>query len=93
MDNALLVCRGEVRSPENSLLCVFGQANPAPTADDWIDWFSFDTLPREFQQALKPVFVESVIYSAAHSLAPCSFSLAVNAFAFSMLEASSSGVA
>ena len=34
------------RSPENSLLCVFGQANPAPTTDDWIDWFSFDTLTR-----------------------------------------------
>ena len=45
MDNALLVCRGEVRSPENSLLCVFGQANPAPTADDWIGHFSFDTPP------------------------------------------------
>jgi len=39
------VRRGEVRSPENSLPCVFGQANPAPTADDWIGWFSFDTLP------------------------------------------------
>uniref|UniRef100_UPI0025AA1B37 hypothetical protein n=2 Tax=uncultured Phocaeicola sp. TaxID=990718 RepID=UPI0025AA1B37 len=24
---------------------VFGQANPAPTADDGIDRFSFDTLP------------------------------------------------
>ena len=33
------------RSPENSLLCVFGQANPAPTADDGIGRFSFDTLP------------------------------------------------
>ncbi|MEQ2954969.1 hypothetical protein [Phocaeicola massiliensis] len=41
-----LVHRGEVRSPENSLLCVFGQANPAPTADDGIDRFGFDTLPR-----------------------------------------------
>ena len=39
------VRRGEVRSPENSLLCVFGQANPAPTAGDWIGRFSFDTLP------------------------------------------------
>ena len=38
-------CRGEVRSPENSLLCVFGQANPAPTADDGIGRFSFDTTP------------------------------------------------
>ena len=27
----IVSCRGEVRSPENSLLCVFGQANPAPT--------------------------------------------------------------
>ena len=26
----IVSCRGEVRSPENSLLCVFGQANPAP---------------------------------------------------------------
>ena len=39
-----LVCRGEVCSPENSLLCVFGQANPAPTADDGIGRFRFDTL-------------------------------------------------
>ena len=31
-----LVRRGEVRSPKNSLLCVFGQANPSPTADDGI---------------------------------------------------------
>ena len=53
----------------------------------------FPCLKREFRQALKPVFVESVIYSADHSLAPCSFNLAVNAFAFFMLEASSSGVA
>ena len=36
VDNAVvLACRGEIRSPENSLLCVFGQANPAPAADDW----------------------------------------------------------
>ena len=40
-----LVRRGEVRSPENSLFCVFGQANPAPTADDGIGRFSFDILP------------------------------------------------
>ena len=40
-----LVRRGEVRSPGNSLLWVFGQANPAPTAGDGIDRFSFDTLP------------------------------------------------
>ena len=39
-----LVGRGEVRSPENSLFCVFGQANSAPTADDGIDRFGFDTL-------------------------------------------------
>ena len=26
--------RGEICSPENSLLCVFGQANPAPTVND-----------------------------------------------------------
>mgnify|MGYP000056635075 FL=1 len=46
VDNAVvLACRGEIRSPENSLLCVFGQANPAPTADNWIARFSFDTLP------------------------------------------------
>ena len=45
VDNAVvLACRGEIRSPENSLLCVFGQANPAPTADDGIDRFGFDTL-------------------------------------------------
>jgi len=25
-----------VRSPENSLLCVFGQVNPSPTTDDGI---------------------------------------------------------
>ena len=37
--------RGEVCSPENSLFCVFGQANPAPTTDDGIARFSFDTLP------------------------------------------------
>ena len=37
VDNAVVLARrGEVRSPENSLLCVFGQANPAPTADDGI---------------------------------------------------------
>ena len=37
VDNAVvLVRRGEVRSPKNSLLCVFGQANPSPTADDGI---------------------------------------------------------
>jgi hypothetical protein len=39
------VRRGEVRSPENSLLCVFGQAPSASTADDWIGRFGFDTLP------------------------------------------------
>ena len=27
----IVSCRDEIRSPENSLLCVFGQANPAPT--------------------------------------------------------------
>ena len=27
----IVSCRGEVRSPENSLLCVFGQVNLAPT--------------------------------------------------------------
>ena len=27
----IVSCRGEVRSPENSLLCIFGQVNPAPT--------------------------------------------------------------
>ena len=27
----IVSCRGEARSPENSLLCVFGQVNPAPT--------------------------------------------------------------
>ena len=37
MDNAVVLARrGEIRSPENSLLCVFGQANPAPTVDDGI---------------------------------------------------------
>ena len=46
VDNAVVLARrGEIRSPENSLLCVFGQANPAPTADNWIARFSFDTLP------------------------------------------------
>ena len=46
VDNAVvLACRGEIRSPENSLLCVFGQATPASTADDWIGRFGFDTLP------------------------------------------------
>ena len=40
----IVSCRGEVRSPENSLLCVFWQANPAPTADDGIGRFRFDTL-------------------------------------------------
>ena len=43
-----LVRRGEVLSPENSLFYVFGQANPAPTADDGIGRFSFDTLPFYF---------------------------------------------
>ena len=41
----IVSCRGEVHSPENSLLCVFGQATPASTADDWIGRFGFDTLP------------------------------------------------
>ena len=43
VDNAviLLIGRGEVRSPENSLLCVFGQATPAPVVDDLRDCFSF----------------------------------------------------
>ena len=46
VDNAVVLARrGEIRSPENCLLCVFGQANPAPTADNWIARFSFDTLP------------------------------------------------
>ena len=40
----IVSCRGEVHSPENSLLCVFGQATPVPTADDWIGHFSFVTL-------------------------------------------------
>ena len=40
----IVSCRGEVHSPENSLLCVFGQATPVPTADDWIGHFSFATL-------------------------------------------------
>ena len=45
VDNAVVLARrGEIRSPENSLLCVFGQANPAPTADDGIGR-SFGTLP------------------------------------------------
>lgn len=38
----IVSCRGEVRSPENSLLCVFGQATPAPTADNRIGHLSFD---------------------------------------------------
>ena len=30
VDNAVVLARrGEIRSPENCLLCVFGQANPA----------------------------------------------------------------
>ena len=37
--------RGKICSPENSLPCVFGQANPAPTVNDLAGWFSFDTLP------------------------------------------------
>ena len=46
VDNAVVLARrDEIRSPENSLLCVFGQANPAPTADDGIGRFSFDTTP------------------------------------------------
>mgnify|MGYP000088502308 FL=1 len=46
VDNAVVLARrDEIRSPENCLLCVFGQANPAPTADNWIGRFSFDTLP------------------------------------------------
>ena len=37
VDNAVVLARrGEIRSPENCLLCVFGQANLAPTADDEI---------------------------------------------------------
>ena len=40
----IVSCRGEVRSPENSLLCVFGQATPAPTADNRIGHLSFDIL-------------------------------------------------
>ncbi|WP_195195935.1 hypothetical protein [Phocaeicola massiliensis] len=36
-------------SPENCLLCVFGQATPAPTSDNWIARLSFDTLPSHSQ--------------------------------------------
>ena len=37
VDNAVVLARrGEIRSPENCLLCVFGQASPAPTTDNWI---------------------------------------------------------
>ena len=44
VDNAVVLARrDEIRSPENCLLCVFGQANLAPTADDGISRFSFDT--------------------------------------------------
>ena len=37
------------------MLCVFGQVNPAPTADNWIGRFSFDTLltPHSFRSAMK----------------------------------------
>ena len=52
VDNAVVLARrGEIRSPENSLLCAFGQANPAPTTDDGIDRFSFLAfLPLEIQK-------------------------------------------
>ena len=47
----IVSCRGEVHSPENSLLCVSGQTNPAPTVNDWIVRFRFDT---SFYTHLKP---------------------------------------
>ena len=37
--------RGRVRLPEDTKQTVFGRANLAPTADDGIARFSFDTLP------------------------------------------------
>ena len=40
-----------------------------------------------------PVTFPCVLIGNTHSLAPCSFSLAVNAFAFSIAAASSSGAA
>ena len=50
VDNAVVLARrDEIRSPENCLLCVFGQATPAPTSDNWIARLSFDTLPSHSQ--------------------------------------------
>ena len=49
-----LVRRGEVLSPENSLLYVFGQANPAPTADDGIGRFCFGILTNGVTLLISP---------------------------------------
>lgn len=37
--------RGEICSPEDNSLCVFGQVNPAPTVDKVTGHFSFDIPP------------------------------------------------
>ena len=58
----IVSCRGEARSPENSLLCVFGQVNPAPAADDWIGRFSFDILPMTDNTKLTASVIFAVFY-------------------------------
>ena len=49
-----LVRRGESCSPEKSLFCVFGQANPAATADDGIGRFCFGTLTNGVTLLISP---------------------------------------
>ena len=60
--NCRFVRRGKVRSPENSWLYVFGQANPAPTADDGIGRFSFDTPPTSKIIALSTFCLLLILY-------------------------------
>ena len=61
--------RGKICSPENSLLCVFGQANPAPTVNDLAGWFSFDTYQASLYRKLTPnhqQFID-VVRAISHS--------------------------
>lgn len=40
----------------------FGQVNPAPAADDWIDRFSFDILPMTDNTKLTASVIFAVFY-------------------------------
>ena len=69
VDNAVVLARrGEIRSPENCLLCVFGQATPAPTSDNWIARLSFDTLPSHSQLRITSHSIGKWISSVTDSI-------------------------